>query len=145
MRSVIYAFLSTVGMLFRSRLSLQAEIIALRHQLTVYRRSVRRPQIRPVDRLLWSWLSRHWARCREALVFALPATVIPNRADFIGNAACFVVGLRAWLPPARGLLLRLLGLPGRYSGRVVRLPLILPGAASGRRPARTALPVSYPS
>jgi len=34
MRSVIYAFLSTVGMLFRSRPSLQAEIIALRHQLT---------------------------------------------------------------------------------------------------------------
>ena len=76
MRSVVYAFLSTVGMLFRSRLSLQAEIIALRHQLTVYRRSVRRPQIRPADRLLWSWLSRHWARWREALVFVQPATVI---------------------------------------------------------------------
>jgi hypothetical protein len=60
MLSVVYAFLSTVGMLFRSRLSLQAEIIALRHQLTVYRRSVRRPQIRPADRLLWSLLSRHW-------------------------------------------------------------------------------------
>lgn len=68
MRSVIYALLSTVGVLFRSRLSLQAEIIVLRHQLTVYRRSVRRPRIRPADRLLWSWLSRHWARWREALV-----------------------------------------------------------------------------
>ena len=76
MRSVVYAFLRTVGMLFRSRLSLQAEIVALRHQLTVYRRSVRRPQIRPADRLLWSWLSRHWARWREALVFVQPATVI---------------------------------------------------------------------
>jgi transposase InsO family protein len=76
MGSVIYAFLSTVGMLFRSRFSLQAEIIALRHQLTVYRRSVRRPQIRPADRLLWSWLSRHWASWRKALVFVQPATVI---------------------------------------------------------------------
>jgi hypothetical protein len=75
-RSVIYAFLSTVGVLFRSRLSLQIEIIALRHQLTIYRRSVRRPQIRPADRLLWSWLLRHWARWREALVFVRPATVI---------------------------------------------------------------------
>jgi hypothetical protein len=54
MQSVIYAFLSMVGVLFRSRLSLQTEIIALGHQLTVYRRSVRRPQIRPADRLLWS-------------------------------------------------------------------------------------------
>lgn len=76
MRSVIYAFLSTVGMLFRSRLSLQAEVIALRHQLTVYHRSVRRPRIRPADRVLWSWLSRHWARWRDALVFVQPATVI---------------------------------------------------------------------
>lgn len=76
MRSVVYAFLSTVGMLFRSRLSLQAEVIALRHQLTVYHRSVRRPQIRPADRVLWSWLSRHWARWRDALVFVQPATVI---------------------------------------------------------------------
>jgi putative transposase len=77
MRSEVYAFLSTVGVLFRSRLSLQAEIIALRHQLTVYRRSVRRPQIRPADRrLLWCWLSRHWARWREVLVFVQPGTVI---------------------------------------------------------------------
>jgi hypothetical protein len=76
MLSVVYAYLSTVGMLFRSRLSLQAEIIALRHQLTVYRRSVRRPQICPADRLLWSWLSRHWVRWREALVFVQPGTVI---------------------------------------------------------------------
>jgi putative transposase len=65
-----------VGMLFRSRFSLQAEVIALRHQLTVYHRLVRRPQIRPADRILWSWLSRHWARWRDALVFVQPATVI---------------------------------------------------------------------
>jgi putative transposase len=76
MRSVVYAFLSMVGMLFRSRFSLQAEVIALRHQLTVYHRLVRRPQIRPADRILWSWLSRHWARCGDALVFVQPATVI---------------------------------------------------------------------
>ena len=76
MRSVVYAFLSTVGMLFRSRLSLQAEVIALRHQLTVYHRSVRRLQIRRADRVLWSWLSRHWARWRDALFFVQPATVI---------------------------------------------------------------------
>jgi hypothetical protein len=72
MGSVIYAFLSAVGMLFRSRLSLQAEIIALRHELTVYRRSVRRPQIRPADRLLWPWLSRHWASWRKALCLFSP-------------------------------------------------------------------------
>jgi putative transposase len=76
MRAVVYAFLSTLGTLFRSRISLQAEIVALRHQLAVYERSVQRPHIRPADRLLWSWLSRHWATWREALVFVQPETVI---------------------------------------------------------------------
>jgi len=76
MPAVLYAFLSTLGTLFRSRLSLQVENVALRHQLAVYQRSVRRPLLRPADRILWSWLSRHWAAWREALVFVQPATVI---------------------------------------------------------------------
>ena len=76
MPAVLYAFLSTLGTLFRSRLSLQVENVALRHQLAVYQRSVRRPLLRPADRILWSWLSRHWAAWREALVVVQPATVI---------------------------------------------------------------------
>jgi putative transposase len=55
---------------------LQVEIVALRHQLAVYRRSVRRPHIRPADRVLWSWLSHHWATWRGALIFVQPATVL---------------------------------------------------------------------
>jgi putative transposase len=73
---VVYAFLSMLGVLFRSQLSVRAENIALRHQLAVYRRTVKRPIIRPEDRILWSWLSRCWARWREVLVFVQPATVI---------------------------------------------------------------------
>jgi hypothetical protein len=37
---------------FRSRLSLQLEIAALRHQLSLYRRAQRRPAIASGDRLL---------------------------------------------------------------------------------------------
>ena len=76
MPAVVYAFLSTLCVLFRSRLSLQVEIVALRHQLAVYERSVRRPRLHAADRILWSWLSRHWAKWREALIFVQPATVI---------------------------------------------------------------------
>ncbi len=47
---------------FRSRVSLQLEILALCHQLALYQRSSRRPQVRPIDRIVWSWLSRGWAR-----------------------------------------------------------------------------------
>jgi hypothetical protein len=53
---------SVLGTLVRWRLSLQLEIIALRHQLTVYQRSIRRRRIRPSHRILWSWISRHWSR-----------------------------------------------------------------------------------
>ena len=62
--------------LFRPNLALQLEILALRHQLAIYRRTIKRPHVRPTDRMFWSWLSRRWAKWREALVFVQPATVI---------------------------------------------------------------------
>jgi transposase InsO family protein len=55
---------------------LQIEVLALRHQLAVYQRAGRRPQLGPADRILWAWLSRAWAGWREALVFVQPQTVI---------------------------------------------------------------------
>ena len=70
------ALLAVICTLARSRLSLQLEVVALRHQLSVYRRSAKRPRIRPGDRVLWSWLSRHWPRWREVLAFVQPATVL---------------------------------------------------------------------
>jgi hypothetical protein len=77
MPAVVYAFLSTLGTLFRSQLSLRVENVALRHQLaTIYQRTVKRPSIRPADRILWSWLSRRWAKWRQVLVFVQPVTVI---------------------------------------------------------------------
>jgi putative transposase len=76
MKPVSRALLAFLASCFRSRLSLQLEILALRHQLTLYRRSSRRPQVRPIDRIAWSWLSRGWSRWREVVVFVQPATVI---------------------------------------------------------------------
>jgi hypothetical protein len=45
---------------FRSRAALQLDILALRHQLGVLQRSVKRPKLTPADRLLWAWLSAVW-------------------------------------------------------------------------------------
>jgi hypothetical protein len=59
--------------LFRSRLSMQVEILALRRQLAVYQRTAVRPRVQPTDRILWSWFSRHCSRWREVLVFVQPA------------------------------------------------------------------------
>jgi putative transposase len=76
MLPVFQALLAVICTVARSRLSLQLEVVALRHQLSVYQRSVKRPRIRPGDRILWSWLSRHWSRWRAVLAFVQPLTVI---------------------------------------------------------------------
>src|SRR5271156_3061769 len=76
MPPVVYAILSALGVLFRSEHSLRVENIALRHQLAVYQRTVKRPRIRREDRIFWSWLSRHWTPWREVLIFVQPGTVI---------------------------------------------------------------------
>jgi putative transposase len=76
MPPVVYAILSALGSLFRSERSLRVENIALRHQLAIYQRAIKRPRIRPEDRILRSWLSRRWASWRDVLVFVRPETVI---------------------------------------------------------------------
>ncbi len=58
----------------RSRLAL--ENLALRQQLSVYRRSVKRPKLRPRDRIFWVWLSRLWSHWRWSLAIVQPETVI---------------------------------------------------------------------
>jgi hypothetical protein len=53
---------------FRSRLSLQVEILALRHQLTVCQQSRTQPRLKPAVWISWAGLLRAWSRWQEALV-----------------------------------------------------------------------------
>ena len=77
MKPIVCALLAFFSTMFRSRLSLQFEIVALRHQLTVYQRTAQRPRIGPGDPVLfWSWIARHWSGWRDALVFVRTGTVI---------------------------------------------------------------------
>jgi len=76
MRSAASFVVSFLVGAFRSRLSLQSENAALRHQLSLYRRAQRRPVIAPSDRLLWSLLARLWPGWRGVLFFVQPRTVI---------------------------------------------------------------------
>jgi putative transposase len=52
------------------------ENMALRHQLTVLRRSVPKPRLRNTDRLLWVVLHRCWSGWERALLIVQPQTVI---------------------------------------------------------------------
>ena len=77
MRSIPISLISAVLASFRSRLALQAEILALRHQIIVLRRSVsNRPKLRAWDRFLWIWLLRLWPQRRSALIIVKLETVI---------------------------------------------------------------------
>src|ERR1022692_2113454 len=62
----------------RTRAALHVEILALRHQLLVLRRSNRdrRLRLKPTDRVLWVWISRWWSGWRSALLIVKPETVI---------------------------------------------------------------------
>jgi len=58
------------------RAALAAENLALRQQLAVLQRSVRRPRLRAADRVFWVWLSRPWRRWKDALVIVKPESVL---------------------------------------------------------------------
>ena len=75
------ALLSAVGSLLsfrvRSRASLELELVALRHQVTVLRRQrPGRPRLFFTDRLLWVWLYRTWPQVLNTMVLVKPATVV---------------------------------------------------------------------
>jgi hypothetical protein len=78
MFAIIFCLLSSIRRGFRTRATLQAEILALRHQLLVLQRANRDRKLRlnGADRLLWVWLSRLWSGWRSALVIVKPETVI---------------------------------------------------------------------
>ena len=61
----------------RSRASLELELVALRHQVTVMRRQhPGRLRLFSTDRLLWVWLYRIWPQVLNAMVLVKPATVV---------------------------------------------------------------------
>ena len=73
---ILHALWASLWASFRSRAALQLEIVALRHQLAVLQRSVKRPRLNAADRLFWAWLSRFWSQWRTALIIVNPTTVI---------------------------------------------------------------------
>ena len=74
--STLMAILAAVRDCLRTRAALQIEVLALRHQLNVLQRSVKRPKLTAADRYLWARLSRFWTGWRSALVIVKPETVI---------------------------------------------------------------------
>jgi hypothetical protein len=77
MVAILSALVSIFAFRFRGRASLEIELIALRHQVTVLRRQCPgRLQLSSLDRLLWVLLYRIWPQVIEAMVLVKPATVV---------------------------------------------------------------------
>ncbi len=77
MATILSALISLLSFRFRSRASLELELIALRHQVTVPRRQrPGRPRLFSMDRLLWVWLYRLWPQALDVIMLVKPATVV---------------------------------------------------------------------
>jgi putative transposase len=94
--SLLQAIVGALGSAFRSRASLVAENLALRHQVAVLRAG-RRPRLRPIDRAFWVVLSRTWSRWVDVLAIVKPATVIGWHRR--GYARFWAYKCRAGRPP----------------------------------------------
>jgi len=70
------AFVSVVlaRVLFRSRLELLMENLALRQQLAVFKQKRSRPSIGPGDRVFWVFLRSVWRNWANALIVVEPDT-----------------------------------------------------------------------
>src|ERR1700692_607857 len=84
MRETCSLIWSALVLLFRSRASLAAEILVLRHQINILRRhSPKRQTFSAMDRLIFAGLYRWTPRVLDALAIVKPETVRKgHRAGF---------------------------------------------------------------
>ena len=79
-RSTMVVMISTLLRALSSTLSshrkLALENLALRQQIAVLQRSVKRPHLKKSDRLFWALLSRIWTDWADILTIVKPETVI---------------------------------------------------------------------
>ena len=75
--------LQLVQLLRRKDEQLAIEVLALRHEVSVLRRQVTRPALRPSDRALLAGLSRLLSRRRRGRFFVQPETLLRWHRDLV--------------------------------------------------------------
>ena len=122
MRTVCLVLFTALSSGLRRQAALQIENAALRHQLAVLQRQKRgRPQLRPVDRLFWTWLCRLWPGWRRALVIVKPTPFSGGTDEGFGSIGAGRVGRAdpagpASRAPSKRSSTRC-AVPTRYEGR----------------------------
>jgi hypothetical protein len=84
MTDLLKLILCFLASLFKSRATLEAEILVLRQQINVLRRGVPKgPQLNNTDRILFVWLYRWFPSILGAIAIVRPETIIRwHRAGF---------------------------------------------------------------
>src|SRR6202158_2836410 len=75
MLATVIVALRSLGLICCGHRAVAIENLALRQQLAVFKRTVRRPQLRHRDRLFWMLLASAWRDWRTALIVVDPDTV----------------------------------------------------------------------
>ena len=90
MATSLFVLFAALRLILRSRVDLQLENLALRHQIGVLQRSVKkRPKLTPVDRIFWVSLSRLWRDWRSAWFSLSRKRLCPG---IVGGFAGFGLG-----------------------------------------------------
>ena len=76
MLTVLMVLLRSIGLICGGHQAIVLENLALRQQLAVLTRTVKRPQLRSTDRLFWILLAKGWRDWRSALIIVQPDTVV---------------------------------------------------------------------
>jgi putative transposase len=76
MPPVVSALHALVSSLLRPCWALHLQVLALQHQVAVYKQTIRRPRLPLTDRVFWSRLSWLWSGWQDVLAFVQPRTVI---------------------------------------------------------------------
>src|SRR5438874_2004619 len=81
MLKLIMVVIRFVILVFGGQKQVALENAALRQQLAVFKRDVKRPRLHRRDRLFWIGLRTIWKEWKSALVIVRPETVISWRAN----------------------------------------------------------------
>ena len=76
MITLLFHLFRLLPFLFGGHRQLAIENLALRHQLSVYKRTTPRLKLGPLDRLFWVGLTKIWAGWKQSVVIVTPDTVL---------------------------------------------------------------------
>lgn len=78
-----------VRLMCRAQDDLAIEVVMLRHEVSVLRRQVARPALRPADRAVLAGLSRLLSRARRGRFFVQPATLLAWHRDLVRRRSSY--------------------------------------------------------